>query len=94
MQRRGFVVNLLGTILVELSAPLYGDGPLVEDFIDDVTGLEEVLKVREVGHLGVLEVHQGAVFVLLLEGTVEGGAFGTGSVALALFGGCTLFQLF
>ena len=66
----------------------------MEDFVDDMAGLKEVLEVREIGHLGVLEVHQGAVFVLLLEGTVEGGAFGTGSVALALFGGCTLFQLF
>ena len=75
VQRGGFVINLLGTILVKLSAPLDGDGPLMEDFIDDVTGLEEILEVREVRHLGVLEVHQRTVLVLLLEGAVEGSAF-------------------
>ena len=30
----------------------------MEDFVDDVAGFKEVLEVGEVGHLGILEVHQ------------------------------------
>ena len=66
----------------------------MEDLIDDVAGLQEVLEVREIGRLGVLEVHQGAVFVVLLEGAVEGSlSIGTRSVTLGCFSVGMLLRL-
>lgn len=51
LDRRRSVIELLRTVLLELFVPFELDGPLVEDFIDDVAGFEQVLEVREVGHL-------------------------------------------
>ena len=95
MQWGWLVINLCWSVLIYLFAPLNCDWSLMEDFADDMAGLKEVLEVREIWHLGVLEVHQWTIFVFLLEGAVEGPfAFRAWCISFFTLFGCCIFSQF